>query len=214
MTECCTVIVDVSRRQRRVLRIVLALNAAMFLLEMGAGLVARSTALLADSADMLGDALVYGVSLYAVGRGAAWQARSALLKGGLMAAFGAGVLVQAAVKLARGALPIADVMGVVGLLALAANGLCLTLLWRLRDDDVNMRSAWLCSRNDVVANAGVLLAAGAVAVSGSGWPDIAVGLAIACMFGASTARVLRDGMRVRRDVAAIGSASGVSRSAE
>jgi Co/Zn/Cd efflux system component len=214
MNECCAVIVDVSRRQRRVLWIVLALNAAMFLLEMGAGLLARSTALLADSADMLGDALVYGVSLYAVGRGAAWQARAALLKGGLMAAFAAGVLGQAAVKLARGALPIADVMGVVGLVALAANGLCLILLWRLRDDDVNMRSAWLCSRNDVVANVGVLLAAGAVAVTGSGWPDIAAGLAIAWMFGASAARVLRDGVRVRRDVAATGSASGVSRSAE
>jgi Co/Zn/Cd efflux system component len=204
MDECCAVITEVSRRQRRVLRIVLALNAAMFLLEMGAGLLARSTALLADSADMLGDALVYGVSLYAVGRGTAWQARAALLKGGLMAAFAAGVLVQVVVKLARGALPSADVMGVVGLVAFAANALCLTLLWRLRDDDVNMRSAWLCSRNDVLANVGVLGAAGAVAATGFGWPDIAVGLAIAWLFGASAVRVLRDALRARRAVPATG----------
>jgi len=195
---CCAVIPDVTRDQRRVLRIVLALNAAMFLLELGTGLLARSTALVADSADMLGDAIVYGVSLYAVGRGPAWQARAALLKGGLMAIFAAGVLGQAAFKLARGEAPVAEAMGVVGVVALAANAVCLVLLWRLRDDDVNMRSAWLCSRNDVVANAAVLLAAGAVRATGSGAPDLVVGLAIAAMFGASAARVLRDGRRARR----------------
>jgi Co/Zn/Cd efflux system component len=198
---CCAVIPDVTRRQRRVLQIVLALNAAMFLLELGTGLLARSTALVADSADMLGDALVYGVSLYAVGRGAAWTARAALLKGGLMAVFAVGVLGQAALKLARGAAPVAEAMGAVGLIALAANALCVVLLWRLRDDDVNMRSAWLCSRNDVLANVAVLLAAGVVWATGSGVPDLAVGLAIAAMFGSSAARVLRDARRARRGAA-------------
>ena len=195
---CCAVIPDVTRRQRRVLIIVLALNAAMFALELGTGLLARSTALVADSADMLGDALVYGLSLYAVGRGETWKARAALLKGGLMAAFAAGVLGQAALRLVRGDAPIAEAMGAVGLVALAANALCLLLLWRLRDDDVNMRSAWLCSRNDVMANVAVLLAAAAVRATGSGTPDLAVGLAIAAMFGTSAARVLRDGLRARR----------------
>ncbi|HEU5188297.1 MAG TPA: cation transporter [Methylomirabilota bacterium] len=199
---CCAVIPDVTRRQRRVLQIVLALNAAMFLLELGTGLLARSTALVADSADMLGDALVYGVSLYAVGRGAAWTTRAALLKGGLMAGFAVGVLGQAALELARGAAPVAEAMGAVGLIALAANALCVVLLWRLRDDDVNMRSAWLCSRNDVVANAAVLLAAGVVWATGSGVPDLVVGVAIAAMFGSSAARVLRDAGRARRGAAA------------
>jgi len=173
----------------------------MFLLELGTGLLARSTALVADSADMLGDALVYGVSLYAVGRGAAWTARAALLKGGLMVVFAVGVLGQAALKLARGTSPVAEAMGAVGLIALAANVLCVVLLWRLRDDDVNMRSAWLCSRNDVLANVAVLLAAGVVWATGSGVPDLAVGLAIAAMFGSSAARVLRDARRAHRGAA-------------
>ena len=211
MDSCCAVIPDVTRRQRRVLQIVLALNAAMFLLELGTGLLARSTALVADSADMLGDAVVYGVSLYAVGRGAAWTARAALLKGGLMAAFAVGVLGQAALTLARGTAPVAEAMGAVGLIAFAVNALCVVLLWRVRDDDVNMRSAWLCSRNDVVGNAAVLLAAGAVHATGSGAPDLAVGLAMAAMFGRSAARVLRDGLRARRGAAATGSATAASR---
>jgi Co/Zn/Cd efflux system component len=211
---CCAVIPDVTGRQRRVLQIVLALNSGMFLLELGTGLLARSTALVADSADMLGDALVYGVSLYAVGRGAAWTARAALLKGGLMAVFAVGVLGQAALKLARGAAPVAEAMGAVGLIALAANALCVVLLWRLRDDDVNMRSAWLCSRNDVVANVAVLLAAGVVWATGSGVPDLAVGLAIAAMFGSSAARVLRDARHARRAAAATESATAAWRSIE
>ena len=202
MSECCRILTDVSLVQRRVLRIVLALNLAMFVLEAGAGLAAASTALLADSADMLGDALVYGVSLYAVGRGGAWTARAAALKGWLMAAFGAAVLGQAAIKIARGAEPQAEVMGVVGLVALAANALCLVLLWRLRAHDVNMRSAWICSRNDVTANAAVLAAAGAVTLTGSPWPDVLVGLAIAALFASSARGVLRDARRATESASA------------
>jgi Co/Zn/Cd efflux system component len=194
VTECCEAR-PVHDRQRRVLRAVLAINAAMFLVEVVAGLLARSTALLADSADMLGDSIVYGFSLYVVARGPAWQARAALLKGTVMAAFGAGVLVEVGAKLARGLTPDADVMGGVGLLALAANASVRAFLWRHRSDDVNMRSVWLCSRNDVVANAGVLLAAGGVALTGSGWPDIAVGLAIAGLFMVSAVGVIRAGLR-------------------
>jgi Co/Zn/Cd efflux system component len=194
MKDCCEVR-PVHERQRGVLRVVLAINLAMFLVEGVGGLLAGSTALLADSADMLGDALVYGFSLYVIARGAVWEARAALLKAAVMAAFGAGVLVEVGAKLARGLTPDAGVMAGIGLLALAANASVLAFLWRHRADDLNMRSVWLCSRNDVIANAGVLLAAGGVALTGSGWPDIAVGLAIAALFVLSALDVARAALR-------------------
>jgi Co/Zn/Cd efflux system component len=196
MQECCEAR-PVHDRQRGVLRVVLAINVAMFLVEAVAGLLARSTALLADSADMLGDAIVYGFSLYVIARGPVWQARAALLKATVMAAFGAGVLVQVGTKLARGLTPDADVMAGIGLLALIANASVLAFLWRHRADDLNMRSVWLCSRNDVIANAGVLLAAGGVALTGSGWPDIAVGVAIAALFMTSAVDVGRAALQSR-----------------
>ncbi len=195
MDECCDFRSDIPERQRRILRIVLWINAVMFVVELVAALASHSTALLADSVDMLGDAIVYAVSLYVLGRGVVWQARAALLKGGIMAAFGAGVLAEVGVKIARGLVPAADVMTGVGALALVANASVLVFLWRRRGDDINMRSAWMCSRNDVIANASVLLAAGGVALTGSAWPDILVGLAIALMFGTSAVQVLRDARR-------------------
>jgi Co/Zn/Cd efflux system component len=187
--ECCDV-QEVADQQRWVLRTVLWVNAVMFLVESVAGVLARSTALFADSMDMLGDAVVYGFSLYVVSRGPAWQARAALLKGIVMAAFPAGVLVQAGLKIAYGLAPTVEVMGMVGLLALGANLLCLGLLRRRRGDDLNMRSAWVCSRNDVIGNAAVLLAAAAVAVTGSPWPDIVVGLTVAGIFSYSAIQVV------------------------
>ena len=198
MTDCCAIPTEVPARQRRVLLVVLWINAVMFLAELTTGLLAHSTALLADSVDMLGDAIVYGFSLYAIARGALWQARAALLKGGIMAAFGVGVLVEVALKLARGVVPSADLMGGMGLVALAANVVCLALLTRHRADDINMASAWVCSRNDLVANGGVLLAAGAVAVTASAWPDIVVGLMIAALFGSSAVKVIRGARRELR----------------
>lgn len=201
MTDCCEVTADYTERQRRVLRLVLWINAVMFLAEATAGVLAHSTALLADSVDMLGDAIVYGFSLYVVARGAVWQARGALVKGVMMAAFGAGVLVEVALKVAAGVVPVAETMGVVGAMALAANVVCLALLWPRRADDVNMRSAWKCSLNDVAGNAGVLLAGAGVALTGRAWPDIAVGLLIAALFGTTAISVIRDARRHRRAVA-------------
>ena len=194
MDECCEVR-EIPREQRRVLYIVLWINAAMFLAESIAGLTANSTALLADSVDMLGDAIVYGFSLYVIQRGIVWQARAALLKGIIMAAFGVGVLIQVAVKIAQGLTPTVEVMGAIGVLALAANLFCLILLWRRRGDDVNMRSAWICSRNDVVGNVGVLVAALAVGLTSSPWPDILIGLAVAGMFGRSAMQIIREAAR-------------------
>ena len=200
MDSCCEVR-PVEQRQRRVLHIVLWVNVAMFALEFGAGLVAHSTALLADSVDMLGDAIVYGFSLYVIGRGAQWQARGALLKSGIMAAFAAGIAIEIIVKLARGLTPDSELMRSVALVALAANASVLVLLWRHRSDDLNMRSAWLCSRNDVIANMGVLLAAGIVWITGSPWPDIVAGVAIAVLFASSAFSIIRSAIHARAALA-------------
>ena len=193
MDGCCE-IRPVHAQQRRVLRIVLWVNLGMFLAELAAGIIAHSTALLADSVDMLGDAIVYGFSLYVIARAPLWQHRAALLKGFIMAGFGIGIAAEVASKLAWGLTPEAGIMWAVALAALVANGYVLVLLGRHRADDVNMRSAWLCSRNDVIANGGVLLAALGVGLSGSAWPDIVVGLGIAALFGLSAVGVIREGL--------------------
>jgi cation diffusion facilitator family transporter len=197
MDTCCEVR-PIPARQRRVLQAALWINAAMFVVESAAGLAANSTALLADSVDMLGDAIVYGFSLYAIGRGLVWQSRAAFLKGSIMAAFGLGILVQVALKLTRGLTPGVETMSIVGVVALAANLVCLRLLWRHREDDVNMRSAWICSRNDVIGNVSVLVAAAAVWLTGSPWPDIIVGLLVAGVFCRSAVGVLADASRTWR----------------
>jgi Co/Zn/Cd efflux system component len=192
MKDCCEVGTDFPARQRRVLHIVLWINVAMFFAEFISGVLANSTALLADSVDMLGDAMVYGFSLYVVARGTVWQTRVALLKGLIMAAFGFGVLAQVIVKVLTGVAPSAGIMGGIGFLALTANGICLALLWSRRTDDINMRSAWVCSLNDVAGNAGVLVASAAVAFTGSGWPDIIMGLFLAVMFATSAISIIRS----------------------
>ena len=130
-----------------------------------------------------------------IGRGVVWQARAAQLKGIVMAAFAVGVLVQVGAKITRGLVPTVEVMSAVGVLALAANLVCLGLLRRRRADDINMRSAWICSRNDVIGNAAVLTAAGATAATGSPWPDIVIGLLVASVFARSAAQVLREAGR-------------------
>jgi Co/Zn/Cd efflux system component len=194
MRECCDVR-PVASRHARVLRRVLAINAGMFVVELAGALAARSTSLLADSADMLGDVIVYAFSLYVIGRGPVWEARAARLKAGVMALFGLGVLGEVVVKVLHGVTPHGGLMSGVGVVALAANATVLAALWPHRADDLNMRSVWLCSRNDVIANVAVLVAAVGVTISGAAWPDIVVGLAIALLFGASAVAVLRATIR-------------------
>lgn len=177
---------------RKVLVLVLAINAVLFVVEATAGLLAHSTALLADSLDMLGDSLVYGFSLYALWRSAVWKARAALLKGAIMGMFGVGVLIEAGYKTLSGIVPVAETMGIIGLLVLVGNGLCFLLLFRHRSDDLNMRSTWLCSRNDIIANLAVLAAAAGVKVLDSSWPDIVVGAAISALFLRSAFTVLAE----------------------
>lgn len=202
MADCCTnatcEIDKLRRGQSATLKAVLGINLVMFLVEVVAGLLAGSTALLADSLDMLGDALAYGFSLYVVARNDAWKAGSALLKGGIMAAFGFFTLGHAAWKLLNPQVPQAETIGAIGLLALLANSLCLYLLWSHRAEDVNMRSVWLCSRNDIIANVSVLIAAGGVRFTDSQWPDLLVGLGIAALFLHSALAVGRDAVRTYR----------------
>jgi cation diffusion facilitator family transporter len=196
MKSCCEAkseaLVALRGKQRRVLQTVLAINATMFVVELVAGLLTRSTSVLADSLDMFGDAVVYASSLYVLSQGARARARVATLKGAIMVLFGVGVLAEAVTKAISGRVPIAEGMGLVGGAALVANLVCLALLLRHRDDDINMRSTWICSRNDIIANVGVLAAAGAVALSGSRWPDVLVGAAIAGLFLWSAFGVLRE----------------------
>ena len=202
MKDCCEIQADLSVRQRRVLEIALAINAAMFAVELVAGLLAHSTALLADSVDMLGDAMVYGFSLYVVARQPHWQARAAMLKGFIMLAFGLGVLIEAVTKVFRGTVPSAETIGLVGILALAANAMVLAMLSRHRADDINMRSVWLCSRNDVIANIAILIASVGVRVTDAAWPDISVGVGIALLFSLSAAGIVLDAARSRHEVRA------------
>ena len=196
MDDCCIDKADAIERLRErqavTLRLVLLVNAGMFVVELVFGLVAGSVALLADSLDMLGDALVYGFSLYVIARGPVWKARAAVAKAAVMGLFGAFVLGQLVYKLVYPQLPTFETMGAVGALALAANGVCFALLWRHRAEDINMRSVWLCSRNDLIANASVLLAAWAVWMTLSPWPDIAVGALICAVFLRSAFLVARE----------------------
>lgn len=196
MADCCqgkACEIEILRNsQSKTLKTVLAINLVMFVVELVVGLLAGSVSLLADSLDMLGDALVYGFSLYVVTRGARMKALAAIFKGLIMAVFGVFVLGQVVYKIIFPHLPIFEAIGLMGLVALGANSLCLALLWRHRSDDINMKSVWICSRNDIIANTSVLLAAGGVWVTTSSWPDILVGLALACIFIRSSIYVLRE----------------------
>jgi cation diffusion facilitator family transporter len=167
----------------------------MFMIEGIAGTLAHSTSLLADALDMLGDALVYAFSLFVIARSLRWQAAATVAKGAFMLVFGLGVLAEAGYKIFHPIMPAVGTMGTIGALALAANAICFALLYRHRADNLNMSSTWICSRNDVIANVGVLVAAGATYLLASRWPDIIVGCVIAALFLRSAFSVLRDATR-------------------
>jgi Co/Zn/Cd efflux system component len=164
---------------RRVLWIALAINAAMFAVEVGAGLHAGSSALQADALDFFGDAANYAVSLFVVGMALRVRASAALVKGATMGLFGLWVVGVAVWHAYAGTVPGAFAMGAVGFTALVANALSFGLLWAHRDSDSNMRSAWICTRNDVLGNLAVLLASLGVFGTGKAWPDIFVALIMA-----------------------------------
>ena len=164
-------------------------NAAMFLIEFAASLWSGSSALAADAADFLGDSANYALSLGALAMGGAWISRVALLKGTAMSVYGVGVLAYASWRAWLGVPPEAVSMGAVGLLALLVNCSIAALLYRFREGDANMRSVWLCTRNDVIANLAVLAAAAGVFGTGSVWPDVAVAAMLA-LLGLSSGRIV------------------------
>ena len=166
---------------RRVLWIALAVNGGMFLAEIVAGVAAGSSALQADALDFLGDTTNYAISLTVAGMVLQWRARAAMLKGASLLLLGLWVLGSTAWHAYAGTLPQAEVMGVVGLLALVANGAVALMLYRYREGDANMRSVWICSRNDAIGNVAVVLAAAGVFGTGTGWPDIIVAAIMAAL---------------------------------
>lgn len=198
MSDCCNdkacAIEALMQRQSATLRIVLAINAVMFVVEFASGLIARSTALLSDSLDNFGDAATYGMSLYVVSRGVRAKARVALLKGGLILVAALFVIGQAAYGATHPGVPVFEMMGAVSLLALAANGTCLALLWKHRSEDINMSSVWECSRNDIASNIAVFVAAALVWATDSGWPDLIVGLCLAALLLRSAYKVTRTAL--------------------
>jgi Co/Zn/Cd efflux system component len=182
------------RRYRQVLWGVLGINAVMFLIEIVAGLAAGSVSLQADALDFLADAGNYGMSLWVIGMSLHYRARAALVKGATMGLFGLWVLGATIWHAVHGTLPHAMAMGTVGAVALAANAVVFGMLWAYRGGDSNMRSVWLCSRNDVIGNLAVLLAALGVFGTGTAWPDISVAAAMAALALQGAVHVMRQGL--------------------
>lgn len=201
--SCCapTLSAETSARYRRVLWIALAVNALMFVVEIVAGMGAESMSLLADAVDFAGDAANYGLSLGALSLAVVWQSRAALLKGVSMTAYGVAIIALAGYRLYTGAAPQAFTMGVIGTLALLANVGVAMLLYRFRDGDANMRSVWLCTRNDAIGNVAVLVAALGVLGTGSALPDLGVALVmsvLAISAGVATVRLAGRELRALR----------------
>ncbi len=178
------------KRQSKVLWIILVINAVMFFVEFSGGIKAASLSLAGDSLDMLADALVYGFSLYVIKKGKKAQVRSAMLKGGIMYISAIAVFARATYQLFAQTVPTVQLMSEIAILALVANLICFLLLIRHRNDNINMSSVWLCSRNDIIANTSVLLTAGLVLLTGSFLPDLILGLLLTFVFAQSAGKVL------------------------
>jgi len=184
---------NTDRARRRVLWIVLIINVILFVGEFSVGWWSDSSALQADSLDSLGDASVYVLSLMVIGGTLRQRTKAVFLKGGIQALFGLGVLIEVARSAWLGADPRPSYMAIAAAVALVANLTCFALLTRFRSDDMNMRSVWLCSRNDLVNNAGVIIAAALVAWLHSPWPDLVVGTLVAVLFLRTARTVLTEG---------------------
>jgi Co/Zn/Cd efflux system component len=185
---------QVTRSLKRVLWVVLVINAGMFMLEISAGVYAGSVSLLADAVDFLGDSASYAISLFVLMKSLRWRAGAAFLKGLSMGAFGLWILGSVVYNALVMGTPIASVMGSVGLLAMLANLVAAFLLYRYRNGDANMRSVWLCTRNDVLGNLAVIAAASGVFATGSQWPDLAVAVLLAGLALQASFLVLRQAL--------------------
>lgn len=182
----------VSSGYKRALIAVIVINAAMFIVELSAGSIAGSMALTADSLDFLADSLTYAVSLWVIGRPLVWRAWTAVAKGASLALMGAWVFGATVYQVFFIGVPNAAMMSGIGLLALAANVVSVMILFRWRDGDSNVRSVWLCSRNDAIGNVAVVAAGGAVFLTGTGWPDVIVAGIMAALFLKSSVAILRQ----------------------
>lgn len=192
-------IATATKQEKRVLIIVLLINASMFFVEFAAGLISHSTALMADSLDMLADALVYALGLFALGRAEHWKNRAALTSGIFQMVLGLGILVQPIYLISTNNIPDAFNMGVFGVLALIANSISFFLLMAYRDGDINMRATWVCTRNDMINNVGVLIAAVLVYWLSSPLPDIIIGLGIAVIVMHSAWGVINEARSLRKN---------------
>lgn len=177
---------------KRVLWVIIAINATMFQVELVAGMFAGSQALMADALDFLGDTATYSITLFVIGMPLVWRARAALVKGVSLGLMGLWVLGSTAYQVLVLGLPQAETMGGIGFLALTANLTCVGLLLKYRDGDANVRSVWLCSRNDAIGNVAVILAAGGVWVSNTAWPDLIVAALMASLFLWSAVQIVRQ----------------------
>lgn len=196
--KCCQSQIDagaLEERQRRVLVLVLVINAATFLMMITAAGFSGSSSLLSGALDNFGDAVTYALSLAVIGATCAAKARVALFKGLLIFGAALAVAVQIAWRISHVETPVFETMGIAALLNLGANLLCLRLLYPYRNGDVNMTSVWECSRNDVMEGVAVIVATLAVWVFGSGWPDILIAIALLVLFLRSASRVLRSAWR-------------------
>jgi Co/Zn/Cd efflux system component len=201
---------------RRVLWIALAVNGVMFLTEIGSGIAAGSASLQADALDFLGDSANYAISLGVAGMVLVWRARAALFKGITLLVLALWVIGITACQAWSGSLPKAEVMGIVGILALVSNAAVAVLLFRYRAGDANMRSVWICSRNDAIGNLAVLLAAAGVFGTGTGWPDIIVAAIMAALGISGGVQIIHHALSELRPStatilpASVGSASGTA----
>lgn len=193
--SACASQTSVSPRYRKALWVALIINAAMFAVEIVGGLKSGSVSLFADAVDFAGDAANYGISLAVLSMGLAWRSRAAMVKGLSMAAFGLFVLAKTGWAAINGIPPEPITMGAIAVLALLANGSVALMLYAFRDGDANMRSVWLCSRNDAIGNVAVILAAAGVFGTGSGWPDLVVALIMASLALSSGVTVTRQASR-------------------
>ena len=192
MSGCGCEIEIKNAEQRRVLIWLLGINGVMFVAEVTAGIIGDSTALIADSLDMLADATVYAIGLYAVGRSLLVKAKAARLSGIFQIVLGLGVLLDIVRRSILGSEPESMIMVIVGMVALVANTICLVLIYKHRKGEVHMRASWIFSKNDVIANLGVISAGLLVAYTGSSWPDLIIGLLIAAI-------VMRGGLYIIKD---------------
>ena len=195
-----------SRGFRRALWTVIAINATMFVVEMAGGALAGSQALKADALDFLGDTLTYGLSLFVLGMSPRVRAGAALFKGASLAVMGLSVLAATLYRVLVLGVPDAHVMGVIGVLALVANLASVLVLLRYKDGEANVRSVWLCSRNDAIGNLAVILAAGGVLLTASPWPDLIVAALMATLFLWSSLQILRQAVLEMRHADALGAA--------